>query len=399
MAASGIVPKFKLLQNCFTANNLRFRLFNLENKSRLIHTTSSCLRPAHDKDFEKAKERLNKLKEEPGNDVKLKIYGLFKQATQGKCNVPKPGMMDLVGKAKWSAWNELGSMSQDDAQKAYINLVDQLAKDEGSEAVEEVKGPGVQYEGLKITRENKIFHIQLNRPKKKNAITWQMYKDIGLALKEAAKDDAYSIAVITGAGDFYCSGNDLSNFANVTPDKIAEMANKGKEVLLEFVDAFIEFPKPIIALVNGPAVGISVTTLALCDVVYATDLATFHTPFSQLGQSPEACSSYTFPKIMGYAKASELLLFNKKITAYEAKERNLIADVFPNDVFLKETTSRIQEFAKCAPQSIRLSKVLNRSSELQLLKKVNKEECELLEERWQSKECTDAILAFFTRKS
>ena len=91
--------------------------------------------------------------------------------------------------------------------------------------------------------------------------------------------------------------------------------------------AFIDFPKPLVVLVNGPAVGISVTVMALCDAVYATDRATFHTPFTILGQSPEGCSTVTFPQAMGHAHASEMLLFNKKITASEAKERGIVSEV------------------------------------------------------------------------
>ena len=75
-------------------------------------------------------------------------------------------------------------------------------------------------------------------------------------------------------------------------------------MIRKFVCAFIDFPKPIVAAVNGPAIGVSVTLLGLVDIVYASDLATFHTPFMSLGQSPEACSSYLFPKIMGQAKVS-----------------------------------------------------------------------------------------------
>ena len=74
--------------------------------------------------------------------------------------------------------------------------------------------------------------------------------------------------------------------------------------LRKYVDAYINFPKPLIAAVNGPAIGVSVTVLGLCDLVYATDKASFHTPFMTLGQSPEGCSSLTFPRLMGHAKVN-----------------------------------------------------------------------------------------------
>jgi len=149
--------------------------------------------------------------------------------------------------------------------------------------------------------------------------------------------------------------------------------------------------------VNGPAVGISVTIMGLCDAIYCSDKATFHTPFSALGQSPEGCSSYIFPKIMGYAKANEMLLFNKKITAVQALERNLVSEIIPDDKFLEVTTKKMEQYAKFPPQSMRLSKVLNRNTEKDLLKQVNIAECDRLEERWQSQECINAIMAFFSK--
>ncbi|WAR12960.1 ECI2-like protein [Mya arenaria] len=347
---------------------------------------------AYDAEFNKAKERLNSLKEDPGNDVKLKIYGLFKQATVGKCNTPKPGMLDMVGKYKWSAWNELGNMSQDDAQKEYISLVDSLA---GSEEAAPESAPGGEgkYQTLLINNTGGVYNITLNRPTKKNAITVQMYEELILALKEAGEDKSVVLATMTGSGDYYCSGNDLGNFMNITPDKIKEMAVNAGDLLQRFVSAFIDFPKPLIGLINGPAVGVSVTVLGLFDA------ATFHTPFSALGQSPEGCSSYVFPRLMGAAKASELLLFNKKISAAEAYNRNLITAVIPDDVFVKETQATIQAIAKLPRESMAFSKVLIRSAEKAQLHAVNKEECEVLIGRWQSQECMNAIMSFFTQKT
>ncbi|KAL4234002.1 Enoyl-CoA delta isomerase 2 [Mactra antiquata] len=354
---------------------------------------------AYDAEFNKAKDRLNSLKEDPGNDVKLKIYALFKQATVGKCNAPKPGMMDIVGKYKWNAWNDLGNMSQDDAQKEYINLVDTLAGSEAPSSDSTQSSGSQKYETLLTSINDGVYSITLNRPNKKNAITLQMYEELMSALKEAAEDKSVVIATMTGSGDYYCSGNDLSNFMNIDPNNIEKMAIDAGKLLERFVSSFIDFPKPLIGLVNGPAVGVSVTVLGLFDAVYASDRATFNTPFSNLGQSPEGCSSYVFPKLMGAAKANELLLFNKKISAAEAFHRNLITQVIPDDVFVKETSARVAYMAKLPPQSMSYSKVLIRDAERQTLHNVNKEECRVLVGRWQSQECMNAIMNFFQQKT
>ncbi|XP_046328196.1 enoyl-CoA delta isomerase 2-like isoform X1 [Haliotis rufescens] len=375
-----------------------FRLLRTHSE-RQFHLAAVRTMPAHDAAFEQAKERLKTLSEDPGNQVKLKMYGLFKQATVGKCNAPKPGMMDLVGKAKWQSWNELGSMSQDDAQKAYINVVESLVAEEQGSSSAEASGDGGKYKQIKVTREGKVFKILLNRPTKKNAINYEMYREWIDALNEASQDKSVSIAVVTGAGDYYCSGNDLANFANIKPSDIGKMALDAREILREFVGTFIDFPKPLIGLINGPAVGVSVTTLGLFDAVYASDRATFHTPFTVLGQSPEGCSSYVFPKLMGSAKANEVLLFNKKLTAQEAKERNLITNIIPENSFQKESDAMMQGYSKLPPKSMTTSKNLIREVEKKKLHEVNEKECDLLVERWQSDECMNAIMAFFTRKS
>ncbi|VEL26599.1 unnamed protein product [Protopolystoma xenopodis] len=129
-----------------------------------------------------------------------------------------------------------------------------------------------------------------------------MYDAWITALHDASNDRTVKIVAVTGAGDYFSSGNDLSNFT-MTKSPL-EMAEEAKSLLLRFVAAFIDFPKPLVALVNGPAVGISVTTLGLYDYIFAADNATFHTPFTSLGQTPEGCSSYTFPKVMGQIKVS-----------------------------------------------------------------------------------------------
>ncbi|XP_062425995.1 enoyl-CoA delta isomerase 2 isoform X2 [Rhea pennata] len=350
-----------------------------------LHMTAATMQVSQ-QDFEKAQEQLKLLKKDPGNEVKLKLYALFKQATEGPCNSPKPGMLDFVKKAKWDAWNSLRNLSQDNAKQKYTELVSSLVSAESSSQVkdaapEESRHDG--YETIIVTTKNNITKIMLNRPEKKNAISHKMYREIIKALEEAAKDDS-TIAVITGNGEYYCSGNDLNNFTNVQAGQTEKMAKDGALLLREFVAHFIDFPKPLIAVVNGPAIGISVTLLGLCDIVYASDLATFHTPFSQLGQSPEGCSSYLFPKIMGLAKATEMLLFNKKLTAAEACAQGLVTEVFPNRTFQKEVWARLKAYASLPKNSLAVSKQLLRGVEKEKLHAVNDQECEVLKESFHA---------------
>ncbi|NXO01754.1 ECI2 isomerase, partial [Rhinopomastus cyanomelas] len=365
-----------------------------------LHMTAATMQVSQ-KDFEKAQEQLKLLKKDPGNETKLKLYALFKQATEGPCNSPKPGMLDFVKKAKWDAWNALGSLSQDSARQKYTELVLSLVSAESAAQKKDAspeEGRHDGYETLIVTTKNNITKIMFNRPDRKNAINHQMYREGVKALEEAGRNDS-TIAVITGNGDFYSSGNDLNNFTNIQPGEIEKMAKDGAVLLRDFVDHFIDFPKPLIAVVNGPAIGICVTVLALCDIVYASDRATFHTPFSQLGQSPEGCSSYLFPKIMGLAKANEMLLFNKQLTAAEACAWGLVTEVFPDRSFQKEVWRRLEAYASLPKNALAVSKQLLRNTEKEKLHEVNSKECEALKKRWLSDECINAIASFFQKKS
>eukprot|EP00163_Fabomonas_tropica_P000259 TRINITY_DN10162_c0_g1_i2.p1 TRINITY_DN10162_c0_g1~~TRINITY_DN10162_c0_g1_i2.p1 ORF type:complete len:337 (+),score=15.85 TRINITY_DN10162_c0_g1_i2:82-1011(+) len=237
--------------------------------------------------------------------------------------------------------------------------------------------------------------IQINRADKRNAITFDMYGEIVDALEAGRDSEAVRVTVLTGAGEFYSAGNDLSNFSKI--DDVASMAAEAGVVLRRFVDAFIHYPKPLIAAVNGPAVGIPVTTLGLCDLVYSSNAATFHTPFAALGQSPEGCSSFLFPRILGPQRANEMLLLGRKFTARELESAGLISEVFPEDRFVECYKQRVAMLAQLPPESVQKSKWVIREPLLAQLNECNEAECRLLEERWQSEECANAIRAFFSR--
>ena len=162
---------------------------------------------------------------------------------------------------------------------------------------------GATSEKIKHGADGSIYRIHYNRPDKFNAITIPMYATLGEAMRAANEDKNTKFTVfsglqpyellleklwLAGEGEYFSAGNDLMTFANLkTREEIKETAEKGAEILREFVGAFIDHNKPLIGLIHGPAFGITVTTLALFDVVYASDKATFQTPFSALGFSPE----------------------------------------------------------------------------------------------------------------
>lgn len=110
--------------------------------------------------------------------------------------------------------------------------------------------------------------IRFNKPRKKNAIDGNMYGRVAKILNEAAMDDSVSMIVVTGTADFYSSGNDVSNSWSESEDVHIKL-------LKDFIEAFIKFPKLLIAIVNGPAIGIAATTLALCDLVFASENVTY----------------------------------------------------------------------------------------------------------------------------
>lgn len=255
-------------------------------------------------------------------------------------------------------------------------------------------------EGLEVTLRNGLLIIRFNRPNHKNAFTPEMYTGLTRLLKEAAGDDRVVITALTGAGDCYSSGNDLSKsleaFLNAD---LNQTIKQSCDRVRKFVSAFIDFPKILVAVVNGPAIGIAVTTLGLCDVVYTTDKAYFRTPFTKLGLVAEGCSSYTFPRIMGSSKASDMLYFGYQMGAYEAKECGLVSQVFPHATFEQDVWPKLEQFVQMPKQSMMYSKHLARALISEELHKANEAECRRLEERLQSEESKTAVLEFFSRKS
>jgi enoyl-CoA hydratase/carnithine racemase len=167
-----------------------------------------------------------------------------------------------------------------------------------------------------------VTTITLNRVDKKNSITAAMYAAMADALEAAAADVSVRAVVIQGHESIFSAGNDIGDFLNGPP------ATQDSPVF-RFLRGISTFPKPVVAAVCGPAVGIGTTMLLHCDLVYAGDNAAFSMPFVNLGLCPEAASSFLAPQLMGYARAAEALLLGEPFTAESALEMGLINRIVP----------------------------------------------------------------------
>lgn len=168
-------------------------------------------------DFEKAKLNLEKSSVDVDNETKLKLYGLFKQSTQGVCSTPKPGLTDFVGRAKWTAWSSLGKMTQEDAQKQYVQTVEQLISSTNSTKTKNEENPtDGNVEHIELNKKSAAhWEIVLNRPEKYNAITQPMYERIIQIFDQASQDKQLILLSFTAKGKFYSSGTDLADFAKM----------------------------------------------------------------------------------------------------------------------------------------------------------------------------------------
>lgn len=246
---------------------------------------------------------------------------------------------------------------------------------------------------VNLDQDTGIHTIRLNRPQRLNAINHKLYANIPAALTETCDDPNVKITVITGTGRYFSSGNDLADMAMKwmeakSPKDAAEMS---ATILRNFVASFIEYPKVLVAAVNGPAVGISATLLGLFDAVYLSETATLRTPFASTAQAPEGCSSYTFPRIMGPSLANQLLLFDKTLSATEALNAGLATAVFPAETFEENVQQELEKMSQFeAPALERIKKII-RVHDTDLLHSVNESECQHLINVWQSPECLQAL--------
>ena len=245
---------------------------------------------------------------------------------------------------------------------------------------------------IRIVVRERIMDIVLNRPDKKNALSDAMYRALIDALGRAQTDDDVRVVLLRAEGDCFCAGNDLRAFRNRKP---GEETSPGRM----FIETLAALEKPLVAAVNGPAVGIGTTMLLHCDLVYAGMEASFTTPFASLGLCPEGASSFLLPRRIGYPRAAEMLLLGEPLPALMAWEFGLVNNVFRDEDLLSEVFDRARKLAQKPPESVSLTKGLLKASLSRAVQETIAAESRHFAERLASTQFADAFAAFFNRES
>jgi enoyl-CoA hydratase/carnithine racemase len=233
-----------------------------------------------------------------------------------------------------------------------------------------------------------VLTVRMNRPDKKNAITQAMYRTMADAITGAGHDDAIAAVLICGAPGTFTAGNDIKDFMAVA------MSGTPPRDAYDFLIAIATSQKPLVAAVNGIAIGIGTTILMHCDLAYASTVSIFRTPFLDLGVTPEAGSSLIAPKIMGNQRAFALLALGDTFDAEAARQAGLVYAVVEDAEAAALDAAR--RLAKKPPEALRIARELLRGDHADLVKRIDLEIGHFTE-RLSSKEAKAAFMAFMSR--
>jgi len=217
----------------------------------------------------------------------------------------------------------------------------------------------MNYKTIQLIREEGIALLYLNRPEVLNALNETMKSEVIHALKETEEDDEIRVIILTGRGRAFCAGADLNRFLEIQKSDKGHR-KKSSFGSIDFPRAFIQYPKPIIAAINGPSYGFGFTVTLTCDIRLASEEAKFSCAFVRIGVTPEFCSTYFLPRLIGYGKAAELILTARPFDAHEALEMGAVNYVFPHHQLMPEAKKMAKQIASMPPTAIQKSKEILR---------------------------------------
>lgn len=245
---------------------------------------------------------------------------------------------------------------------------------------------------IQVSDDGPVRTVRMNRPDKKNALTAAMYEAMAAAIEDASADARIRCVLIAGRPGAFTAGNDLADFKHAAESGEGLGANT-----VRFLHALARSERPLVAAVQGVAVGLGTTMLLHCDYVVAGANARFSTPFVSLGLVPEAASSLLAPGLMGHRRAFSLLVMGRPFDATAAQACGLVNSVVaPVDVD-STAIKAARDIAALPAEAVAESRRLMRGSPEEIVGLMNKE-VDLFKARLRSPEAREAFNAFFTRK-
>ena len=273
---------------------------------------------------------------------------------------------------------------------------------ERPQTVRRIRPPVVQIEDIAPAKEgegncmsahiltdltDRILTVRIDRPTKKNALTVGMYDALTAALTAATDDQEIRVFLLTGTSDCFTAGNDLGDFLEQPPTSQDSPA-------MRFLEALRMFPKPLVAAVNGVAIGIGTTLLLHCDLVYAGESAQFRLPFVDLGIVPEAASSLLLPQHLGQRAAAELLMLAEPFAAGVAQACGLVNQVLADAEVEPYARRQAVKLAAKPPTALRLTKQLMKRATAQAMAEAMAAEGDCVIRQLQGPEASEALNAF-----
>jgi enoyl-CoA hydratase/carnithine racemase len=236
-----------------------------------------------------------------------------------------------------------------------------------------------------------ILRVQLNRPARKNAMTSGMYLTLADVFNGAAKDEGIRVVLWHGAGDSFCAGNDIEDFLKNPP-------GPGESPQARLMNALIDFDKPLIAAVQGAAIGGGITMLMHCDFVYAEEDAKFQMPFINLALVPEFGSTWSVPARIGQVRAAELIFLGLRFDARRAADLGFVTQVVSDQNLLATATETARKLAVKPAGALQASKRLLKRSFREQLKAAVTAENQEFSAQVHSEDAKEALTAFLEKR-